>query len=91
MYFYEFKINGVYIYTYIYIYIYIYVYTCIYLYIYISTYAYMYICIYYLIKKCHPGHCHKSFMATGALGHTHVRLHGVGIQDTNNAQVDQQR
>ena len=57
MYFYEFKINGVYIYTYIYIYIYIYTYTYIhaYIYIYIYTYAYMYICIYYLIKNAIPG------------------------------------
>ena len=48
----------------------------------------MFICMYYLIKTCHPGYCHNSFMAIGALGHTHVRLHVVGIQDTNNAQVN---
>ena len=27
-------------------------------------------------------------MATGALGHTHVRLHVVGIQDPNKAQIN---
>ena len=44
--------------------------------------------MYYLIKTCPPGHCHKSFMATDALGHTHVRLHVVGIQDPMKAQVN---
>ena len=32
------------------------------------------ICI-ILIKQCSSGHYHNSFMATGALGNTHVRLH----------------
>ena len=31
--------------------------------------------LYYLNKTCSPGHYHNSFMATGALGNTHVRLH----------------
>ena len=44
--------------------------------------------MYYLIKTFHPSHCHNSFMATGAIGHTHVRLHVVGIQDPNNAQIN---
>ena len=43
--------------------------------------------MYYHIKTCSPRNCHNSFMATGALGHTHVRLHVVGIRDPNKAQV----
>ena len=39
-------------------------------------------------KTCPPGHCHNSFMATGALGHTHVRLDVVGFQDSKKAQVN---
>ena len=49
----------------------------------------MYMCIICIvIKKCPGGHCHNSFMATGALGHTHVRLHVLDIQDPNKAQVN---
>ena len=55
----------------------------------------MYVCMhgymYYLNRTCSPGHCHNSFisfMTTGALGHTHVRLHVVGIQDPKKAQVN---
>ena len=44
--------------------------------------------MYYLIKTWPPGHCHNSFMATGAFGHTNVWLHVVGTQDTNKAQVN---
>ena len=40
---------------------------------------------YYLNKTYPPGHCHSSLMATGALGHTHVRLHILSIQDRNKA------
>ena len=47
---------------------------------YIYTYVYIYICMYYHTQTCPPGHCHNSFMATDVLGHTHVRLHVVGIQ-----------
>ena len=43
--------------------------------------------MYYHIETCPPGRCHNSFMTTGALGHTHVRLHVFGIQDPNEAQV----
>ena len=43
-------------------------------------------CLYYLNKTCPPSHCHSSLMATGALGHTHVRLHVLSIQDQNKAQ-----
>ena len=39
----------------------------------------MYVCMYYLLKSCPLGHYHNSFMVTGALGHTHVRLHVAGI------------
>ena len=42
--------------------------------------------LYYLNKTCPPSHCHSSLMATGALGHTHVRLHVLSIQDQNKAQ-----
>ena len=48
------------------------------MYIYIYIYIYIYVCMYYLYylnKTCSPGHYHNSFMATGALGNTHVRLH----------------
>ena len=55
--------------------------------VYIYIYVYMYY-LYYLIKKCPRGHCHNSFMVTGALGYTHVRLHVLGIQDPNKAQVN---
>ena len=48
----------------------------------------MHVCMYYLNKTYPLGHCHNSFMATGALGHTHVRLHVVGIQDPEKAQVN---
>ena len=46
--------------------------------------------MYYLLKTSFPPprHDHNSFMATGALGHTHVRLHAVGIQNPNKAQVN---
>ena len=51
--------------------------------------VYMYVCLYgcmhYLIKH---GLCHNSFMATGALGHIHVRLHVVGFQVPKKAQVN---
>ena len=60
----------------------------IYIYIYIYKYICLYLCMYYLIKTCPTGHCHKSFMATGALGHTHLRLHVVGIQDPNTVKVN---
>ena len=40
----------------------------------------------YLCKTCPPCHYHNTFMATGTLGHTHVRLHVVDIQDSNKAQ-----
>ena len=36
--------------------------------------------MYYHTQTCPPGHCHNSFMATDALGHTQVQLHVVGIQ-----------
>ena len=42
--------------------------------------------MYYIIKTYPPGHCHNSFIGTGTLGHTHVRLHVFGIQDPNKAQ-----
>ena len=42
--------------------------------------------LYYLNKTYPPGHCHSSLMATGALGHTHVRLHVLSMQDPNKAQ-----
>ena len=45
-------------------------------------------CLYYLNKTCRPSHCHSSLMATGALGHTHVRLHVLSIEDPNKAQVN---
>ena len=48
--------------------------------VYIYTYVYIYVCMYYHTQTCPPGHCHNSFMATDALGHTHVQLHVVGIQ-----------
>ena len=48
----------------------------------------MHICMYYLNKTYPLGHCHNSFMATGALGYTHVRLHVIGIQDPEKAQVN---
>ena len=44
--------------------------------------------MYYHIKTCPTGHCHKSFMATVALGDTHLRLHVVGIQDPNTVKVN---
>ena len=44
--------------------------------------------LHYLSKTCPPGHCHNSFMATGALGHIHIWLHVLGIQDPNKAQVN---
>ena len=48
----------------------------------------MYTCILYIyIYTYPPSHCHDGFMATRALGHTHVRLH-VGIQDPKKAQVN---
>ena len=42
----------------------------------------------YLCKTCPPCHYHNTFMATGTLGHTHLRLHVVDIQDSNKAQVN---
>ena len=54
---------------------------------YIYTYI-IYIYIYIYTSTCPPGHCHNSFMATGALGHTHVRLHVVDFQDSKKAQVN---
>ena len=42
--------------------------------------------LYYLNKTCPPSHCHSSLMVTGALEHTHVRLHVLSIQDQNKAQ-----
>ena len=47
----------------------------------------MHACVYYLNKTYPSGHGYNSFMATGALGHTHVRLHVVGIQDPKKVQV----
>ena len=44
--------------------------------------------LHYLSKTCPPGHCHNSFMTTGALGHIHIWLHVLGIQDPNKAQVN---
>ena len=57
-------------------------YVCMYECMYVCS---IYVCIYYLIKTCPPGHCHNSFMTTGTLGHTHVRLHVVSIQVPNKA------
>ena len=58
---------------------------CVYECIYVCMFVWMYVLSY---KTCPPGHCHNSFMATGALGHTHVRLHVVGFQDSKKAQVN---
>ena len=52
---------------------------CVYECIYVCMFVWMYVLSY---KTCLPGHCHNSFVATGALGHTHVRLHVVGFQDS---------
>ena len=46
------------------------------------------ICIISLKHVLSPSHYQNKFMATGALGHTHVRLHVLGIQDPNKAQVN---
>ena len=49
----------------------------------------MFVWIYvFSYKTCPRGHCHNSFMATGAIGHTHVRLHVVGFQDPKKAQIN---
>ena len=58
---------------------------CVYECIYVCMFVWMYVLSY---KTCPPGHCHNSFMATGALGHTHVRLHVAGFQDSKKAQVN---
>ena len=58
----------------------------IYIYIYI-IHIYIHIYIHISYKTCPPGHCYNSFMATGALGHTHVRLHVVRFKDPKKAQV----
>ena len=44
--------------------------------------------MYYVLNTCPPGHYQFSFMATDALGHTHVRLNVVGIKDANKAQIN---
>ena len=55
----------------------------------VSMYVCLYGCMCYLIKHAPPpGHCHNTFMATGALGHTHVQLRVVGFQDSKKAQVN---
>ena len=41
-----------------------------------------------IIKACPLSHCHSSFLATGALGHTHVRLEVAGIQNGKKAQFN---
>ena len=46
------------------------------------------ICIISLKHVLSPSNYQNKFMATGALGHTHVRLHVLGIQDPNKAQVN---
>ena len=43
---------------------------CVYECIYVCMFVWKYVLSY---KTCPPGHCHNSFMATGALGHTYVR------------------
>ena len=58
---------------------------CVYECIYVYMFAWMYVLSY---KTCPHGHCHNSFMATGALGHTHARLHVVGFQDSKKAHVN---
>ena len=50
-------------------------------------YMYRYICIYIYIyvypsTTCPFVHNHSNFIATAALGHTHVRLHVAGIRET---------
>ena len=58
---------------------------CVFESIYVCMFVWMYVLSY---KRCRPGHCHNSFMATGALGHTHLRLDVVGFQDSRKAQVN---
>ena len=53
--------------------------------IYVCMFVWMNVLSY---KTCPPGHSHNSFMATGALGHTLVRLPVVGFQDPKKAQVN---
>ena len=65
---------------------YIYIYICsVYECIYVWMFVWMYLLSY---KTCPPGHCDNTFMATGALGHTHVQLHVAGFQDSKKAQVN---
>ena len=56
-------------------------YECIYEY----RFVWMYVLSY---KTCHSGHCRNGFMATGALGHTHVRLHVVDFHVPKKAQLN---
>ena len=53
---------------------------------YLCMYVFMDVCV--ILQNMPSGHCHNSFMATGALGHTHVRLHVVDFQDSKKAQVN---